>query len=188
MSRYLEIGPGRGDFLFFLAEEDPTRTVVGVELKLKRCEKLAIRLEKRKLSNVELVCMDARTFLPQCADAEFDKIFILFSDPWPKNRHAKNRLFQERFVEDLIRVLKPEGRIYVAHDDPNYIAQIRDVFRTFAASLIARDEGVEFTTFYADKWKKAGRSLSSFSYEKINQQNRDNILGGPCVYPAQQSA
>ena len=188
MSRYLEIGPGRGDFLFFLAEEDPTRTVVGVEIKLKRCEKLKIRMEKRALTNVELVCMDARTFLPQCADAEFDKIFILFSDPWPKNRHAKNRVFQEAFVAEILRVLKTEGRIYVAHDDPNYVAQIREVFGAFAASFVARDEGVEFTTFYADKWKKEGRTLQSFSYEKINANDRDNILGGPCVVIAGDSS
>src|SRR5262245_14914929 len=129
MSKLLEIGPGRGDFLFHLAQENPFATVVGVEVKLKRCEKLAVRREKRGLKNVELVCMDANAFLPQCGEDEFEKIFVLFSDPWPKRRHAKNRLFQRKFVEELLRVLKPGGRVYVAHDDPLYVAQIRDVFR-----------------------------------------------------------
>lgn len=183
MNKLLEIGPGRGDFLFHLATENPLATVVGVEVKPTRCEKLAVRLEKRGLKNVELVCMDAKVFLPQCAADEFEQIFILFSDPWPKNRHAKNRLFQEKFVEGLLRVLKPGGRIYVAHDDPKYIAQIREVFGAFATSFVAHDDGVEFTTFYADKWKKEGRSLWSFSYEKIDTTDRDNILGGPCVHP-----
>jgi tRNA (guanine-N7-)-methyltransferase len=181
MSKFLEIGPGRGDFLFHLAEENPSATVVGVEVKPKRCEKLAVRREKRGLKNVELVCMDANTFLPQCSEAEFEKIFILFSDPWPKRRHAKNRLFQQRFAVELSRVLRPGGRVYVAHDDPRYVAQIRDVFRALASSFVHRDDGVEFTTFYADKWRKEGRKLWSFSYEKIDAKNREDI-GGPCAH------
>jgi tRNA (guanine-N7-)-methyltransferase len=183
MSKLLEIGPGRGDFLFHLAEENPLATVVGVEVKPGRCEKLAVRIEKRGLKNVELVCMDAQTFLPQCAEDEFEKIFILFSDPWPKRRHAKNRLFQEPFAKELLRVLKPGGRVYVAHDDPKYVAQIREAFAGLGVSFVSRDDGVEFTTFYADKWKKEGRLLWSFSYEKLNARDRENILGGPCVHP-----
>lgn len=182
MSKFLEIGPGRGDFLFHLAEEDPLGVIVGVEVKRKRFDKLLVRREKRALTNVELLCGDARFALLQFPDAEFDKIFILFSDPWPKRRHAKHRLFQTKFVEELSRVLKPGGRIYVAHDDPRYIAQIREVFRRFAGSFVHRDDGVEFTTFYADKWKKEGRRIWSFSYEKI-AGDRENILGGPCVNP-----
>ncbi|HSA60005.1 MAG TPA: methyltransferase domain-containing protein [bacterium] len=181
MTRILEIGPGRGDFLFHLAEENPLATVVGVEVKPGRCEKLAVRLEKRGLANVELVCMEAQAFLPQCANAEFAKIFILFSDPWPKRRHAKNRLFQGKFVAELLRVLEPGGRVYVAHDDPRYVAQIRETFRTFAASFIHKEDGIEFVTFYADKWRKEGRLIWSFSYEKIDGKNREDI-GGPCVH------
>ncbi|HEX5038337.1 MAG TPA: tRNA (guanosine(46)-N7)-methyltransferase TrmB [bacterium] len=188
MKKLLEIGPGRGDFLFHLAAENPLAAVVGVEVKEKRCEKLVARIEKRGLTNIELVCMDAKVFLQQCAEAEFEKVFILFSDPWPKKRHAKNRLFQEKFVGEVLRVLKPGGRVYVAHDDPNYVAQIREVFAAFAASFVSHDDGVEFMTFYADKWKKEGRSLWSFSYEKIDASDRDNILGGPCEYPAVENA
>lgn len=188
MSKILEIGPGRGDFLFHLAEVHPLATVVGVEVKPKRCEKLAVRRERRGLTNVELVCMDARSFLPQCSEAEFDQVFVLFSDPWPKTKHAKNRLFRDDFVKEVLRVLKPGGRIYVAHDDPTYVEQIRMVFARMAGSFIAHEDGVEFTTFYADKWKKEGRTLWSFSYEKIDITDRENILGGPCEYPAVENA
>jgi tRNA (guanine-N7-)-methyltransferase len=184
MSRILEIGPGRGDFLFHLAEENPLATVVGVEVKPKRCEKLVLRIAKRGLTNIELVCMDARVFLQQCAEAEFENIFILFSDPWPKNRHAKNRLFQEKLVVELLRVLKPGGRAYVAHDDPKYVAQIRETFAAFASGFIAREDGVEFTTFYADKWKKEGRLLWSFSYEKVAHADDREFAAVPCALPA----
>ncbi len=188
MSKFLEIGPGRGDFLFFLAEQNPLSTVVGVEYKHKRFEKLTGRVEKRQLPNVRLLLGDARTVLPQeCTDEEFEKIFILFSDPWPKRRHEKHRLFQEPFVKELHRILKPEGRIYVAHDDPRYIAQIKDVFRKFVSSFVFHEDGVEFTTFYADKWKKEGRSISSFSYEKIDARDHETI-GVPCAYATVENA
>lgn len=183
MSKLLEIGPGRGDFLFHLAQENPLATAVGVEYKRKRHEKLRLRLEKRALANVELHWGDARIVLPEeFGDEEFDKIFILFSDPWPKRRHAKHRLFQEGFIEELLRVLKPGGRIYIAHDDPRYVAQIREVFQGFAGSLVYHDGGLEFTTFYADKWIKEGRRIWSFSYEKIDTADRDAVMI-PCDFP-----
>lgn len=183
MSKFLEIGPGRGDFLFFLAEQDPAATVVGVEYKRKRFDKLAVRREKRGLLNVDLRLGDARQVLPRdCSDEEFDHIFILFSDPWPKKRHAKHRLFQAPFVAELLRVLKPEGRVYIAHDDAKYVAQIQEVFRDFATSFVPHEDGVEFLTFYAEKWKKEGRLIRSFSYEKINIKEERNILGGPCAH------
>lgn len=183
MSKFLEIGPGRGDFLFFLAEQDPAATVVGVEYKRKRFDKLAIRREKRGLLNVDLRLGDARQVLPrECGDEEFDHIFILFSDPWPKKRHAKHRLFQAPFVAEILRVLKPEGRVYIAHDDSKYLDQIQAVFREFAAAFVRHDDGVEFLTFYAEKWKKEGRLIRSFSYEKINIKEGRDVLGGPCAH------
>src|SRR3989338_8606608 len=99
MSNTLEIGPGRGDFLFWLAEENPLKTVHAIEYKRKRYDKLVRRLETRGLSNVRLYLGDARTVLPvEFPDLSLERVFILFSDPWPKRRHARHRLFQETFV------------------------------------------------------------------------------------------
>ena len=165
--KFLEIGPGRGDFLFHLAVENPLATVVGVEYKHKRFDKLMRRLEKRALTNVRLFLGDARAVLPQeFGDGEFDRIFVLFSDPWPKRRHARHRLFQDDFVKELHRVLKGDGQIFIAHDDPRYLAQIEEVFQGFRDSFTFLEEGIDFQTFYADKWLKEGRKLRSFSYIK----------------------
>lgn len=184
-SKFLEIGPGRGDFLFHLAVENPLATVVGVEYKRKRYDKLVRRVEDRALANIRLYLGDARAVLPdEFEDEAFDKIFILFSDPWPKRRHAKHRLFQDRFVEELLRVLKPGGRIYIAHDDPRYLSQIRGVFSGFLASFVFSEEGIDFQTFYADKWLKEGRKLRSFSYIKIGDVEERAHGGIPCAISA----
>lgn len=184
MSLFLEIGPGRGDFLFHLAGENPLATIAAIEYKRKRLDKLVKRIEKRGLANIRLYLGDARTVLPQeFTDESVDRIYILFSDPWPKRRHAKHRLFQRPFVQEIHRVLRPEGQVTIAHDDPRYIKEIREVFQDFVHCFVFCEEGIEFTTFYAEKWKKEGRSLSAFSYRKIDCNAEGAGIGLPCVQP-----
>ncbi len=182
MSIFLEIGPGRGDFLFWLAEQNPTDTVIAVEYKRKRFEKLKMRIEKRGLKNVWLYLGDARKVLPQeFNDSCFDKIYILFSDPWPKRRHATHRLFQQDFVEQIYRILIPGGRIFIAHDDTDYLIEIKDLFRQNAVRFISNGAwDAQTMTFYAEKWLKEGRPLEFFYYRKIDTSTR-NDLSLPCV-------
>ena len=166
-SQVLEIGPGRGDFLFHLAETNPSDTVHAIEYKKKRFDKLTERREKRGLQNIILHLGDAKLLLPkEFVDQSLDKIFILFSDPWPKARHARHRLFQKSFILELIRVLKSEGFLYIATDDLPYLLEIREVFRKFIDTLAFSPKGVQFMTYYAGKWVKEGRKLYSFSYQK----------------------
>jgi tRNA (guanine-N7-)-methyltransferase len=184
MSIFLEIGPGRGDFLFWLAEQNPLASIAAVEYKKKRFDKLGKRIEVRKIQNISLYFGDARLVLPQeFADESVERIYILFSDPWPKRKHAHHRLFQEDFVKELLRILKSEGRIYIAHDNPDYVAQIREVFRGFISSFVAEDERVDFPTFYAEKWLAEGRTLTSFSYRKIDCKSDRDGLALPCAEP-----
>lgn len=184
MSNFLEIGPGRGDFLFRLAEENPLKTVQAIEYKRKRYEKLSRRLEKRELSNIRLHFGDARVVLPQeFRDESLEKVFILFPDPWPKRRHEKHRLFQDSFIKELLRVLKPEGEILIATDDPLYRQRIQEVFRHYIHSFVFSPLETLPMTFYADKWRREGRELYSFSYGKIGCRRERDSLSLPCAYP-----
>lgn len=163
----LEIGPGRGDFLFQLAAENPGKTISAIEFKRKRFEKLARRIESKGVPNIHLYLGDARWVLPrEFPDESLERIFILFPDPWPKRRHAKHRLFQESFVREIHRVLKPQGEVFISHDDRNYVSQIREVFDRLRPLFQPFEKGVDFQTFYADKWLKEGRAIDAFSYVK----------------------
>ena len=62
----VEVGPGRGDFLFHLAEKNPEAVIVGIEIKAKRVDKLIRRIERRGLKNVRIIQDDARDALPGC--------------------------------------------------------------------------------------------------------------------------
>ncbi len=63
---------------------------------------------------------DARDLLAALPDSSLDRVFILFPDPWPKLRHHKRRLIQPPLVAELVRVLKPRGRLRFATDWANY--------------------------------------------------------------------
>lgn len=184
MSILLEIGPGRGDFLFWLAEQNPDKEVWAVEYKRKRFEKLIQRVEKRNLKNITLFCGDAKKVLPEkIASSSIEKLYILFSDPWPKRRHAHHRLFQQAFVEEIHRILSSSGEVFVAHDDPRYTEEIKTIFRKNAALFIySEDASLPLMTFYAEKWLRAGRTLRFWSYRKISCMEDRDFLSLPCLF------
>jgi len=109
----LEIGPGRGDFLLSMAGQCPDKRFVAVELAKKRFYKLIPRIERRGLSNILLINGNAGLIIPELISAEtFEKIYVLFPDPWPKRRHIPHRLMSISFIEHLTRILKPGGDIF----------------------------------------------------------------------------
>lgn len=160
----LEIGPGRGDFLIYLARERPTEKITAIEYKRKRYEKLLQRTSS--FPNIELHFGDARLVLPEFPEESIDETYILFPDPWPKRRHAKHRLFQLPFLGVLQQVLRKKGRVVIATDDESYRNQIREVFeKSTQFSLLP--EIFHFPTLYAQKWEKEGKTLFSLIYEKV---------------------
>ena len=190
VSQYLEIGPGRGDFLLALAREHPQDAFAAVEYKAKRVAKIQKRIEKAGLTNITLYLGDARKVLSSegdtpcpIPDKSIDRLYVLFSDPWPKRRHAPHRLFRQDFLDMMYRVLAPEGILYVAHDNPTYVTEIKALFSKNISHFI--DLGpwdIQTMTFYGEKWLKEGRTLNFFHYRKIDSQDADHIAQ-PCVQP-----
>jgi len=159
----LEIGPGRGDFLLFLAKERPCEKIAAIEYKRKRFDKLLKRCSP--YPNISLHLGNAEDLLPELFPPEtLREVYILFPDPWPKRRHAKHRLFRPPFLEHLEFVLKAQGQVIVATDDNSYRRQIEEVFGSAPFSLLSTP--FHFPTFYAQKWVKEGRTLFSLVYEK----------------------
>lgn len=160
----IEVGPGRGDFLFHLAETNPDAVVVGIEIKRKRVDRLIRRIEKRSLKNVCLIQDDARCALPRFfADETVDAIHINFPDPWPKRRHAKNRAVTAGFLVECKRVLKIGGTISIATDDESYVSEItRRIggipdLKEYESEICSEEPPDVFPTLFATKWKDQGR-------------------------------
>ena len=75
------------------------------------------KMEQNPLPNIKFICMDAADVAGVFAKDEVDRIYLNFSDPWPKDRHAKRRLTSTRFLERYNNILTPEGRVMFKTDN-----------------------------------------------------------------------
>ena len=114
----LEIGTGKGDFIKELARLNPDKNYIGVE---KYSTVLAIAAKKIKneedIKNVRLMCYDAGEIELVFNYETLDCIYLNFSDPWPKARHAKRRLTYKTFLDKYYDLLKKGGKIIMKTDN-----------------------------------------------------------------------
>ena len=113
----IEVGMGKGRFIMELAQQNPDINYIGIE----RYSSVLLRgLQKRaqlELNNIYFMCIDAKNMADYFAPGEVDKIYLNFSDPWPKDRHAKRRLTSSRFMACYRQVLPSDGRIEFKTDN-----------------------------------------------------------------------
>ena len=114
---HIEIGVGKGDFLTELAARHPEINYVGLEAQQGVLYFAARKAAERQLRNVRLLVFDAAHLTELFAPQEVDRIYLNFSDPWPKARHAKRRLTSEQFLARYAAVLRADGEIYFKTDN-----------------------------------------------------------------------
>lgn len=171
--RIIEIGPGRGDFLFHLAETNKTALVIAVELRSKRYFKLIDRTIKRKAGNVLLIQADGReTIASFFKPKSIDEIHINFPDPWPKKKHSKNRLISKELLANCAKILKTGGGLNIVTDSKAYAESIKTSSLSLESVLKEEnpDSGV-FPSFFAQKWKNEGRNFYIFKWSKISSRS-----------------
>jgi tRNA (guanine-N7-)-methyltransferase len=118
---HLEIGSGRGEFLLEKSISLPEINFLGIDSKEKRIKTILRKLDIEKNKNVRvmklLVDDDIEKFIPENS---LEEIYIIYPDPWPKRKHHKNRLIQDRFIEALSKVIKFNGIVKLASDHKEY--------------------------------------------------------------------
>ncbi len=117
---HIEIGMGKGQFLLTLAKQNPEINYIGIEryssVLLRALEKFDTE-EFCELTNIRFICMDAFA-LPEVFElGEVKKIYLNFSDPWPKARHANRRLTSTRFFAQYDKVLAKDGVVEFKTDN-----------------------------------------------------------------------
>lgn len=153
----IEIGMGKGRFILNMAKEHPDINFIGIEryssVLLRAVEKFDTE-EFRELKNVRFVCMDARDIADVFAEGEVERIYLNFSDPWPKARHAKRRLTSVEFLERYEKVL-PQGGLVE--------------FKTDNTALF---------NFSLEQIKEAAWTLQAFTYDLHHNEemNKGNIM------------
>jgi len=117
----LEIGFGNGESLAAMAEQNPDRCYLGVEVHRPGVGSLLLNIERLGLTNIRVSMTDSIELLQtQVPDESLSAVQIFFPDPWPKARHHKRRLVQPDFVQLVRRKLKPGGTLHLATDWPDY--------------------------------------------------------------------
>ena len=114
---HIEIGMGKGQFLLGLSEVNPDIHYIGMERYSSVMYRVLQKLEETPRENVRLICHDATFLSDMFAPGELDRIYLNFSDPWPKDRHAKRRLTSDRFLPIYDRVLAKGGTLEFKTDN-----------------------------------------------------------------------
>lgn len=113
----IEIGMGKGRFIMDMAAANPDINFIGIERQESVLFRAAEKLEASPLPNLLLLLYDAAGLADVFAPGEVDRIYLNFSDPWPKERHAKRRLTSGEFLKVYNEFLKADGRIEFKTDN-----------------------------------------------------------------------
>ena len=157
---HLEIGMGKGKFIIELARRNPNINYLGLEkyesVLIQACDKL----KDENLPNLHFICFDANHLEDIFERKEIDKLYLNFSDPWPKTRHAKRRLTSEIFLKKYQSIVKED--IEFKTDNKGLfeyslisINNFKGVFLDLSVDLHSREEEI-ITTEYEDKFSQKG--------------------------------
>ena len=113
---HLEIGMGKGDFIIGMAKKYPDINFIGMEKFDSVLVKATKKLEGTLLPNLKLLWFDADK-VDEVFDKEIDTLYLNFSDPWPKKKHAKRRLTHESFLKKYDNIFKKGKNIIMKTDN-----------------------------------------------------------------------
>jgi tRNA (guanine-N7-)-methyltransferase len=137
----LEIGPGRGGFVFERLASAPGVALIGLEVRRKWAAIVDARLAKRGLSSrARVFAEDAKDALPRLIpDGVLTRVFVHFPDPWWKKRHQKRLLLDAALLDQIARLLAPNGELFIQTDVEARAAQYEALMEPTADFLPAGD-------------------------------------------------
>lgn len=113
----IEVGTGKGRFIMDLAQQNPDINYVGIEKYSSVLLRAVQKQTERELTNVRFIRMEAEIITEVFDKGEVDRIYLNFSDPWPKERHAQRRLTSSTFLSRYNRILKEDGQLEFKTDN-----------------------------------------------------------------------
>lgn len=154
----VDLGCGKGRFLLARSGKCPDVNYLGIDRMLNRIRKIDSKAQRLSRENVRLMRIDgyyATTFL--LPPKSVDTYYVFYPDPWPKEKHHHNRLFNEPFMDAIARTLKPGGLIHAASDHLPYFDEIYALlkndnrFEQTDTFVPAEDEVTDFELIFAHK-------------------------------------
>ena len=166
----LEIGFGMGEATALIGKDFPETGFIAVEVHKPGIGKLMARIEELELGNIRIIEGDAHPILKtMIADNSVDAIHLFFPDPWPKKRHFKRRIVNERFLSEVHAKLKPGGYLHIATDWVPYAEWITQEFsqtKLFAGGVVDRPDWRPLTRFEGQGISK-DHAVNDFRFLKL---------------------
>ena len=173
----LEVGTGKGRFILEMAAREPQTLFVGLEKFSSVLLRVAERQQELQLPNLLLIRGEAELLTSYFAPGEVDRIYLNFSDPWPKARHAKRRLPSREFLARYDEILSPDGTIEFKTDNRDlFDFAVEEVpFSRFEIAEITYDlhhdekmnEG-NIMTEYEEKFSAKGNRICKYILKRKN--------------------
>lgn len=169
--RILEIGFGGGEHLAHQAALNPTINYIGAEPFLNGVAKLLAEIAERKLTNLRIHYGDARPLLEALPAESFDRIYLLYPDPWPKLKQKKRRFVNATNLAHFARVLKLQGQFWFASDIADYVDWTREHVTTSNLFAVDADHTTPLEnwvqTRYEAKARREGRASAYLRFTKL---------------------
>lgn len=174
----LDIGSGRGLFLFNASTSHPQTNYLGIEIDYKEARRAARRLMKRQLPNARVLGGDVKVALTQMiAPASVSAVHVYFPDPWWKQRHRKRRVFNAGFVDLCATILEPGGILHSWTDVEEYFGVISGLMDPHPAfdplpppDERAPEHDMDYQTSYERKGRKHGSTIHRGRWRRVEHQ------------------
>lgn len=167
----IEIGMGKGDFIIGMAEKYPNINFIGIEKYESVMVRAIEKLENKNIPNLKLIRMDAIN-IDRVFDKEINTIYLNFSDPWPKKRHAKRRLTSDIFLSLYDKVFESTPHIIQKTDNIGLFAYSLESLSKYGykldrVSLDLKNEDVDnVVTEYENKFMNMGVKINYLDAKK----------------------
>ncbi|HAR6405853.1 TPA: tRNA (guanosine(46)-N7)-methyltransferase TrmB [Staphylococcus pseudintermedius] len=163
---HIEVGSGMGKFITTLAQQNPHINYVAIERDKNVMIRVLDKVREHNLTNIKLLCNDAVILTDYFRQGEVDRIYLNFSDPWPKKRHAKRRLTYRSFLALYQQILREDGELHFKTDNRGLFAyslesmsQFDMYFTKINLNLHQEDEGDNIPTEYEHKFAEKGSRI-----------------------------
>ncbi|MCM3002841.1 tRNA (guanosine(46)-N7)-methyltransferase TrmB [Priestia koreensis] len=172
---HIEVGTGKGQFLVGMAKQNPDVNYIGIELFESIIVVALDRLIEEELPNLKLLNVDAATLNDIFGKNDVDRVYLNFSDPWPKNRHAKRRLTYKTFLKRYEDLLVDGGEIHFKTDNQGLFEYSLTSFSEYglllkyvSLDLHKSDFEGNVMTEYEEKFSNAGQRIYRCEVKYLN--------------------
>lgn len=171
----IEIGFGSGRHLLYQAKSNPDIQFIGLEIHTPSIEQLLKQLYLQNIENVLIVNYDARMFMEFIKSNKARRIFVHFPVPWDKKPHR--RIYSKDFINEALRILKPEGTLELRTDSRKYFDFCVELLTNLPKGNISIDinKDLPISSKYEDRWRKQGKNIYDVVLKSFNIDKEINL-------------